>query len=60
MSRTRLRTTLAKSETVSAVVPAKSDIADQRAEAGAIAWDLTMHFLIISFSIRWDVGTVMV
>src|SRR5262249_46657078 len=39
--------TLAKSETVSAVLRAKSDIADQRAAAGAIARGLTMPFQII-------------
>jgi hypothetical protein len=40
---------LAKSETVSADLRAKPDIADQRAEAGAIARGLTMLFQIIFF-----------
>jgi hypothetical protein len=40
---------LAKSETVSAVLRARPDIADQRAEAGAIARGLTMLFKIIFF-----------
>src|SRR5258706_14963683 len=40
---------LTKSETVSAVLRAKPDIADQRAEAGAIARGLTMLFQIIFF-----------
>src|SRR5262245_9984156 len=40
---------LAKSETVSAVLRAKPDIADQRAEAGAIARDMTVLFQIIFF-----------
>lgn len=50
---------LAKSETVSAVLRAKPDIADQRAEAGAIARGLTMLFQIILFLRPLDVGTVM-
>ena len=40
---------LAMSETVSAVLRAKPDFADQRAEAGAIAEGLTMLFQIIFF-----------
>src|SRR5262249_49995083 len=41
---------LAKSETVSAVLRAKPDIADQRAEAGAIARGLAILFRIIIFN----------
>jgi hypothetical protein len=55
-----LRTTLAKSETVSAVLRAKPDIANRRTEVGAIARCLTVLFQIIIFSIRLDVGTVMI
>src|SRR5882672_3500585 len=40
---------LAKSETASAVLRAKPNIADQRVEAGAIARGLTMLFQIIFF-----------
>jgi hypothetical protein len=40
---------LAKSETVSAVLRVKPDIADQRAESSAVARGLTMLFQIISF-----------
>jgi hypothetical protein len=47
---------LAMSNTVSAVFELKTDFADQRAEAGAIARGLTMLFQIIFFSVRLDVG----
>ncbi|KRR22048.1 hypothetical protein CQ14_39095 [Bradyrhizobium lablabi] len=60
MSRTRLRAIPAKSETVSAVLRAKPDMAVQRAETGAVARGLTMLFQIIFFSVRLDVGTVMI
>jgi hypothetical protein len=50
---------LAKSETVSAVLRVKPDIADQRAESSAIAWGLTILFQVIFFSVRLDKGTVM-
>jgi hypothetical protein len=51
---------LAKSETVSAVLRAKPHFADQHAEAGMIARGVTMLFQIIFFSVRLDVGTVMI
>jgi hypothetical protein len=51
---------LAKSERISAVLRAKPDFTNQRAEAGAIARGLTMLFQIIFFSVRLDVGTVMI
>jgi hypothetical protein len=41
-------------------VRAKPDIADQRAEAGAIARMLTKLLKIIFLSIRLDAGTVMI
>jgi hypothetical protein len=42
------------------VLRAKPDIADQHAEAEAIARGMTVFFQIILISIRLDAGTVMI
>ena len=51
---------LAKSETVSAVLRAKPDIADQRTETGAIARGMTLLFKIIFILHPVGCGTVMI
>jgi len=50
---------LVKSDTVSAVLRVKPDIADQRADSSAIVRELTMLFQIIFFSVRLGAGTAM-
>jgi len=55
-----LQKTLAKRETVTAVLRAKLETAVQYTEAGAIGRSMTALFQIIIFSIRLDVDTTMI